>query len=159
MLERAVSAGLTVLTLAAFWLAFAGAAAAQTPSRTLDEIPVPVRTIAAGDVIQPADLTAMPTPARRAADTLMVVDDVIGLEARQDLVPGRPILARSVGPVRVIRRNMPVTLVFEAGAVRVEADGLALSDAAAGDVVRVANAKTRQVVTGLVRADGRIWVQ
>lgn len=167
-LQRAVFYGLALLTAAAFWLAVTGSGAADAQSHAdgsvahaqgRDGIPVPARLIPAGQVISSADLMFVPVPARRPADTIMVLEDVVGLEARQDLAAGRPLLSRSVGPVRLVLRNTPVTLVFQAGSVRVEAEGVALSDAGEGDVVRAANAKTRQVVTGQVRSDGRIWVQ
>lgn len=159
MVYRYTCVVLTFLFAVAAYVNLAQPAGAQTRAQMVSEIPVPVRPIKAGEVIGVTDLAFVPLPARRAADTIVSLDDVVGLEARRDLPAGRAVLARSIGPVRVVRRNTPVTLVYQAGAVRVEADGLALADASVGDMVRAANAKTRQMVTGLVGDDGRIQVK
>lgn len=118
----------------------------------------PLRVISEGEALHPDDFVLTAAPARLPADVLRDLDDVIGMEARRELTPERPVLRRAVTPVRVVRRNMPVTVVYESGPVRVAVDGLALADAAAGDAVRVANARTRRVVTGRAQEDGRVVV-
>ena len=54
----------------------------------------------------------------------------------------------------IVRKNGPVTLIFEVGALRVETFGIAKEKGAMGDPVRVENLKTRKIVTGLVAGHG-----
>jgi flagella basal body P-ring formation protein FlgA len=79
------------------------------------------------------------------------------------------VLARAVAPgsilspsqfanARVVHRGQSVTLVGRSGGFEVRAQGKALSDAGAGERVRVENLSSRRVVEGEVRADGSVLV-
>lgn len=156
MIKRFISAALTGLTLFVLLVLLTGWRAGAEDLATM---PAPRAMVEAGAVMSVADFTLIPRPARLPADAVFSIDDLVGQEARRDLPAGRPVLARAIGPQRIVRRNAPVTMIYTAGAVRVEAEGLALADAAAGETVRVANTKTRRVVSGLARADGRVEVR
>ncbi len=121
----------------------------------LADIVVPTRTIRAGDLIAPADLTVKPGHrdgvARRA-------EDVVGQEARVALYAGRPIPLSDLGPPALIDRNQLVTLVFLRGGLAISAEGRALARGAEGDRIRVMNLSSRATVTGRVRADGTVAV-
>ncbi len=132
------------------------APAGWTQSETL--APTPNRLIGAGEILSAGDFVDA-SIGRAPRDAILSVEALVGLQARRDLSPGRVVLRRAVGPPLIVQRNTPVTLVFHQGAVRVEAEGLALADAAAGEPVRVANAKTRRTITGVVTPDGRVRVQ
>lgn len=59
---------------------------------------------------------------------------------------------------RIVRRGQSVTLVGRSGGFEVRAQGKALSDAGAGERVRVENLSSRRVVEGQVRPDGSVLV-
>ena len=83
---------------------------------------------------------------------------VIGREARVTLYPGRPILSHQVGAPALIERNQLVRMHFASGALSIVTEGRALDRAGVGELVRVMNLASRQIVTGSVKADGTIEV-
>jgi flagella basal body P-ring formation protein FlgA len=84
---------------------------------------------------------------------------LVGLEARVNLYPGRPVLLRDVGSPTVVERNAIVPLVFRRGGLSIQSEGRALDRAGDGDVVRVMNLSSRQTVTGVATASGAVVVQ
>jgi flagellar basal body P-ring formation protein FlgA len=133
----------------AFALAMTAGAAASA------EVLTAARTIRPGEQIAPADLAILEAEAPGA---LALPEDAVGRAARRLLVPGRPIMPGDVGAPSVVKRNGPVALVYQRGALTIRAEGRALSDGAPGDLVRVMNLASRQTVTGTVMADGTIDV-
>lgn len=115
----------------------------------------PVRPIRAQTVIGPNDVELAETEAPGGVDS---VEDVVGLEARVTLYPGRPILAAQVGPPAVVQRNQLVRMTYLRGTLAIQADGRALDRAGVGERVRVMNLASKQIVTGAVAEDGTVEV-
>lgn len=113
------------------------------------------RLVRPNSIIGPADLEilSLEVPGALGADA-----DIIGLEARITLYPGRPILAGHVGPPALIERNQPVVVFFQNGGLTIATDGRALSRGAQGDIVRVMNLSSRHTVSGKVQSDGSVVV-
>lgn len=120
------------------------------------DIVVPAHTIRPQSVIAPGDLTLRALPGVEGFDS---VDDVIGLEARVALYPGRPIRPRDVGPPAMVERNQLVLLVFSRGGLEIRAEGRALDRAGRGEMIKVMNTASRNIVMGVVRPDGTVLVQ
>ncbi|WP_371224997.1 flagellar basal body P-ring formation chaperone FlgA [Roseovarius sp. 2305UL8-3] len=85
-------------------------------------------------------------------------EQIIGKESRVALYAGRPIRQGDVGPPAVVDRNQIVPLIFKSSGLTITAEGRALQRAGAGEYVRVMNLASRNTVTGLVLADGRVMV-
>lgn len=101
--------------------------------------------IAAGDVrIIPEIVPGALTDPREA----------VGMEARVNLYPGRPITAADLQAPAVIDRNDIVTLVYRAQGLTIVTDGRALDRAAAGDRLRVINLSSRVTVTATATGPG-----
>lgn len=84
--------------------------------------------------------------------------NIVGLEARVTLYPGRPILPTHVGPAALVERNQPVVVIFRDRGLVISADGRALSRGAEGETIRVMNLASRTTVSGKVQSDGSIVV-
>ena len=136
-----------MIRAALFLLALAGSAAAQTVT-----VVQPVR---AGDLIGADDLAfaAVEDP-----DGFDDPRDLIGLEARVNLYPGRPVLLRDVGMPTVVERNAIVPLTFKRGGLVITLEGRALGRAGEGEAVRVMNLSSRSTVTGIATATGAVVV-
>lgn len=136
-----------VLLLALAALGFGSASLADTLTAT--------RLVRPQSVIGPADLGVLPQdiPGALGGDV-----DIVGLEARVTLYPGRPILADHVGPAALIERNQPVVVFFKNGGLTIATDGRALSRGAEGDIVRVMNLSSRNTISGKVESDGSVTV-
>lgn len=114
-----------------------------------------VRAIRAGASLTADDLAFTEAD---APDGFLDPRDLLGLEARVNLYPGRPILARDVGLPTVVQRNMIVPLVYRSGGLTITLEGRALSRAGEGEPVRVMNLSSRSTVTGVATATGAVVV-
>lgn len=99
----------------------------------------PTRLIAAGEPVTTAELRVVETEWTNLSGELVDLNALgSGYRAAHALVPGRPLIARDLKPIPLIKRGQNVKLSFEHGAVRVLLQGRALQDGAAGDVIAVA---------------------
>lgn len=115
----------------------------------------PLRAIRSQSVIGPDDVTlAEETVPGGVAE----IAAVIGREARVTLYPGRPILSGQIGAPALVERNQVVRMHFAQGALNIVTEGRALERAGEGEMLRVMNMASRQIVTGSVAADGSIKV-
>ncbi|WP_244433584.1 flagellar basal body P-ring formation chaperone FlgA [Azospirillum sp. B506] len=122
-------------------------------------MPVPVRRIRPGEVIEPSDLTTMRLSLDRAgAGFIASADALVGQSPRRQLSAGRLVQVGSVGAPIVVQRNRPVTLVYEDGALMLAARGRALQEGGVGDTVRVMNIASSTVVTGTVTGSETVSV-
>lgn len=112
------------------------------------------RTLAAGHVIAAADLTVIDTDRPGLTDP----SAAIGMQTRITVYEGRPLHANMLQPPRIVSRNDLVRLSFQRGALRIDTEGRALSDGAAGEVIRVMNLGSRSTVNAQVMPDGTLAV-
>lgn len=84
--------------------------------------------------------------------------EVLGLEARVTLYPGRAIRAADIGPPALVERNQIVTLIYSAGGLGISTEGRALARGGLGDVIRVMNLSSRAVLAAQVAPDGSLHV-
>jgi flagellar basal body P-ring formation protein FlgA len=116
---------------------------------------VPTRAIRAQTVIAGDDVTLDEAATPGALTDLAMA---VGREARVTLYPGRPIRPDQLGTPAVVERNQIVRMIYSGGPLSIVADGRALDRAGPGELVRVMNLSSRQVVTGVVRGSGIIEV-
>lgn len=117
------------------------------------ETVVATRTIRAQEIIGP---DAVRLDAK--GNTGVTLDDIIGMEARVALYPGRPILTAHVVPPALIARNQIVELVFEGDGLRITSEGRALDRGAVGERIRVMNLSSHVNLFGTVSRDGSVHV-
>lgn len=86
------------------------------------------------------------------------LSEVVGLEARKSIYPGRPLRFGDVGAPALVERNQIVTLIFSGSGLSIETDGRSLSRAGAGERLRVMNLASRSTITGIVTPDGNVLV-
>ncbi|MEO0911634.1 MAG: flagellar basal body P-ring formation chaperone FlgA [Pseudomonadota bacterium] len=125
----------------------AGPVAAET---LLANRAIPSRTVISAEDVR---VSAQSVPGTYADPA-----EVIGLEARVTIYPGRPIRRGDLGAPAVIERNQIVSLRYTVGGLFIETEGRALGRAGIGDLVRVMNINSRNTVTGRVGPNGIIEV-
>ncbi|AHM03710.1 Flagellar basal-body P-ring formation protein FlgA [Roseibacterium elongatum DSM 19469] len=85
---------------------------------------------------------------------LSELSQAIGMEARVNLYPGRPIRAGDLRPPAIVERNAIITLRYDAGGLLIVTEGRALDRAARGEALRVLNLSSRNTVTAVAAAPG-----
>ena len=83
---------------------------------------------------------------------------VIGLEARVNIYPGRPVMQGDLGRPAILERNQQVVMVYVNGGLSITSEGRVLDRAGIGERVRVMNLSSKSIVYGTVTADGRVVV-
>ena len=108
-------------------------------------------TIRSMALIGPADVRVIEGDTPGAVTDL---DAAIGMEARVNLYPGRPIRAGDLRPPAVINRNEIITLQYSANGLLIVTEGRALDRAGVGERLRVLNLASRTTVTATVLEAG-----
>ena len=116
---------------------------------------VATRLIRAAEILGPADVAP---GAARVVGAAQDPAQVVGLEARIAIYPGRPVRLADLGPAAVVERNEVVNLLFRRGSLTIVTEGRALGRGAIGDAVQVLNLSSRQSVQGVIRHHGMIEV-
>lgn len=112
------------------------------------------RTLPAGSIITAADLRVIDTDRPGLTDP----SAAIGMQTRITLYEGRPLHAGMLQAPRLVGRNQIVRLSFLRGGLRIDTEGRAMSDGAAGEMIRVMNMGSRSTVTAQVMPDGSLAV-
>lgn len=83
---------------------------------------------------------------------------VLGMEARVAIYPGRPIRLGDIGPPALIERNQIVTLIYAQSGLSILTEGRSLSRAGVGERARIMNLNSRKSIVGIVQPDGSVQV-
>lgn len=129
-------------------LALAGPVFAQ-------ETVIAAGTIRAATLIGPADLA---TVEGATPGALSDMEEAIGMEARINLYPGRPIRPGDLSRPAIVERNEIVSLRYNYGGLLVMTEGRALDRAAEGEALRVINLASRQTITATATSPGLVTV-
>jgi flagellar basal body P-ring formation protein FlgA len=120
---------------------------------------VTIRPLARYEIVRSGDvMLADRDVAGVLGDYLTGAGAAVGKRMKRAVGPGIALTRAMVQNQPVIHRGDNVTILAEGGGIAVRVAGEALSDAAAGDTVRVRNIQTRRVVEGTAVAAGTVKV-
>jgi flagella basal body P-ring formation protein FlgA len=120
-----------------------------------EETVVAAGTIRGASLILPSDVA---TVEGATPGALSDMGDAVGMEARVNLYPGRPIRPGDLRPPAIVERNEIVSLRYNHGGLLIMTEGRALDRAAEGEALRVINLSSRQTVTAVASAPGLVIV-
>ena len=112
------------------------------------------RAIARGGTIEAQDVIWMDAPANAPRDALSDPEALIGKTAKRALMPNAALRAADVMETPAIRRGEPVTLMFEAGGMRLSVRGRAMGDGVAGAMIKVLNPQSNKTLDAIVEGPG-----
>lgn len=135
-----------MISLAALGL---GAILAMTDSATL----VAAEVIRAGDPVTVANAEL-----GEGADPALY-EALAGREVRRTVYAGQPITMENTRPMRLVTRNQVVTIKYINGPLEISTTGRAMGEASLNETVSVLNLQSRQLVQGVVQADGWVLAQ
>ena len=123
------------------------------------EVGVLMRSMARGEVLRNSDLAIERRPkSDTGVDLVDALDQAVGLAVRRQLQAGYALRRADLIKPDLVRRDEPVTLVFEVPGITLTMRGKALESGTEGDVVNVLNVQSKRHVQGRVTGSGRITV-
>ncbi len=117
---------------------------------------VAVRMMRAQEIVKPEDVAISD---RKSEGAFSDPAEIVGLEVRRTIYPGRPVMRRDVGPPSIIRPNDLVVIRYRQNGLSITAEGRALGRASVGEKLRVMNTMSRSTVIGMVAPDGIVEVR
>jgi flagellar basal body P-ring formation protein FlgA len=128
------------------------------PSSTPDSAPTTIavlsRAIARGAAIEAGDVIWMDAPAATPRDAIADPDALIGKSAKRALAANTPLRAADVMETPAVKRGEMVTLLFEAGGLRLSVRGRAMADAPVGAIIKVLNPQSNKTLDAMVESQG-----
>lgn len=124
------------------------------------KVPVLARSIRRGETIGARDLDFVVQ--RRSSvgrNTIIDTGRIIGKTPRRYLQTGKPMRMADLRMPVLVSKGKLVTLTLKNRHLLITAQGRALEDGAKGDVVRVANTRSRQTVQGVVAGTNQVIIQ
>jgi flagellar basal body P-ring formation protein FlgA len=122
-------------------------------------VAVLTRPMARAEVVRAADIVVERRPkADATTDAIDTADQVIGLATRQAFAAGRVVRAADFVKPDLVKRDEPVTLVFEVPGITLTSRGKALESGTEGDLVNVVNVQSKRTIQGHVSGPGRVTV-
>ena len=112
------------------------------------------RAVPRGGAIEAQDVIWMDAPANSPRDALSDPEALIGKTAKRALMPNIALRAADVMDTPAIRRGEPVTLMFEAGGMRLSVRGRAMGDGVAGAMIKVLNPQSNKTLDAIVEGPG-----
>lgn len=135
--------------------------AVAASGREVVKIPVPAMMIYPGDKIE-AGMLRQHGFFKRSIARLSIIhraEDVVGLEARRTLFPGKPIPNNAVQDPIVVKRGSSVLLVFRENGLEIRVIVEAQESGSAGANIRARNPDTGLSVLGKVQEDGSLLAE
>ena len=116
-------------------------------------------SLVAAEVIPAGDGVTVANAELRDGDGPEVYDLYAGREVRRTVYAGQPITLENTRSAHLVTRNQVVTIRYISGPLEISTSGRAMGDAALNETVSVLNLQSRQMVQGVVKADGWVLVQ
>ncbi len=141
-------------------LAAMAAVLGAVPALAETLVVVPNRVIYPGQTITSDALDLVPLR-RKLSDPSGVLydrEEAVGQVASRTLLPGRMIPVGSMRQAYLVEPGKPVEVRFVQGGLQISITGVSLQSGAAGEMIRVRNADTGVVFSGIVMADGSVRV-
>ncbi len=112
-----------------------------------------------GTVIMPDQVTMARRDISNLKDPALSPDQVVGMQVRRTIYPGRAIEMRHLEKPPVIRKGDLVKIFAIRGPMRISTTGIAARDGRTGDIIRVKNVSSSKYVYCRVDAPGIVSVE
>ncbi len=126
----------------------------------MTEVPVLGRRLLAGTVIREGDVQWIKLRSDQIQrDTITDPTDLIGLETARSLRDGRPIRVSQVRRPVMVTKGSLVTMMLTGPTMLLTARGRAQESGSKGDVLRISNTQSKQVLEAVVTGPGTVVVR
>lgn len=115
------------------------------------------RNLAAGEIVQPQDLTWAKVAAA-PADAPGDADAVIGMAAKRPLRAGSAVALRDVAAAQVIKSGELIAVTYQDGGISLTLQGKAMASAGVGEALNVQNPSSKKIIQAVVTGPGQAVV-
>jgi flagella basal body P-ring formation protein FlgA len=123
------------------------------------EIPVVTHRVRRGDVIDRSEVETILVRADQVSSDIVISSkELIGKAPKRTLIENRPIRVNEVHEPILVKRGGIVTMIYQTRFMRISARGIAKTNGAAGDTVRIENSGSKKMVQGVVTGPGEVTV-
>lgn len=123
------------------------------------EVVVVAENLNAGDIIQARSVRLESMDAGKLQPGYLTdLSKVVGMQTRQAAPPGSVVFERSLTRPILVKQGEMIRIAARIGEIEVSAGGVAMSQGAAGDLIRVQNLTTKRFLTGRVQEDKSVLV-
>lgn len=116
------------------------------------------KSVKKGDVLGIDDLELTSSASQGYSDAFDLVEHLIGRRMNAHLGAGRVILSRHLEQEWMVHEGSPVQIVYAAAGVEILAPGEAIESGQFGDLIRVRNSASSQILRGFVSTENKITV-
>ena len=122
--------------------------------------PVPTQVIYPGDIIREGMLTDVPVDnaASRGGPFADTHAALVGKIAKRTLLPGRLVAMIAIENPRAVSNGAEIKLIYRDGPLTIVTFAMALDNGAVGDTIRVRNADSGTIISGVILPDGSVSV-
>lgn len=126
----------------------------------LVKIPVLAAALRNGDIIRAQDIVTVEARASDvAANVVLDATRLVGMTPRKGVNAHKPLTESDLMMPEMVKKGESVTMTLSTGILNLTAQGKALETGAVGDIVRVLNISSNQVIEGTVTAPRTITVR
>lgn len=123
------------------------------------DVPVLARPVAAGEVLSADDIRWTTVRGQTLQkNVVLAADDLVGMTPKRTLRAGAPISGADISRPIMVGKGEIVIMAVQTPQMLLTARGQALTNGGKGDVIRIANIQSRNIVEAVVTGPGQVAV-
>lgn len=130
----------------------------NTQTITSEKIVIAKSPIKKGSVITIEDLEVIDADGKSNFLFFSQLEDIVGRKAKRTIYRNQKIKPQHVSEIWLIEKDQPVVLQNKIGRINVETDGIALESGQKNDRISVRNARSGEIVSGIVISKKNVLV-
>ena len=129
-------------------------------TRLLVTIPVTLRPMARGEIIQATDIGFMRVKSEQLNGNIVSrTENLLGKSTKRNIGAAAMVNINDIELPKMVLRNAPVTARLRTATIYLTLHAKALEDGAMGDRIKVQNLVSKQIIVGVVRGPGMVDVE
>jgi flagellar basal body P-ring formation protein FlgA len=117
------------------------------------EVPMLKRQVKSDDVILSEDIYFDKQPARKLRDNVITDNvDLVGKSPKRLISANRPIRKEEISLPFVMTKNKQITIMYKTTNIEIKTLGEAMENGAVGDIIKVKNLTSKQVISGKIES-------
>lgn len=125
----------------------------------LIEVPVLKRKTSRNDIISIDDIYILKIPLSKLTDDIILDQSaIIGKTVLRTIYPNQPLSSKTITSPYVVNKNDVVTITYQNKAVSIKTVAIAVDSGAIGDMIRVKNPRSNNIVNAIVKGKNLVTI-